>query len=242
MAETHPTIITLTIDGQAVTVPPGTTIREAAASLGIDIPTLCHHPHFATGSNCRVCVVEVTGARTLVPACSREAEPEMQVQTDSERVRRARRVVLELLAAQADLSAAPVARAYTAYYGADPDRWAKVRAEAGGPHPAPIRDNPFFIRDYSRCIHCRRCTEACGVGIQHTFAIAVTGRGALAAIHTGGTGELPDSPCVFCGNCVGVCPTGALMALPEYESRQQGRWPEPLWVWSPRGGLKEVGA
>lgn len=229
------------IDGRAVTVPAGATLREAALAAGVHVPTLCYHPHARTGANCRVCVVEVTGNRTLVPSCSREAEAGMEVWTDSDRVRRARRVVLELLLSQADAAWAPELRAYAAYYGADPGRFGSP-AERGGagaaPAPEPIADNPFFVRDYARCILCRRCTEVCGVGVQHTFAIQIVGRGNRATIGTGGTERLPDSPCVFCGNCVGACPTGALVPVPEYEARRAGRWPSgPALRWSPATGL-----
>lgn len=244
--------ITLTVDGTAVTVPAGATLREAALARGIHTPTLCWHPHFPTGSNCRACVVEVQGGRTLVPSCSRPAEPGMVVFTDSERVRRSRRLVFELLLSQADLTAAPELQAYAAHYGADPHRFDLAAGERlgggfGGQvshaahHPpqaeaAPVADNPFFVRDYARCILCQRCTEACGVGVQHTFAISVVGRGAGAVIGTGGTGLLPDSPCVFCGNCVGACPTGALMPRPNFAAAAAG-WAPAGVVWRPEKGV-----
>ncbi|BDG59236.1 2Fe-2S iron-sulfur cluster-binding protein [Caldinitratiruptor microaerophilus] len=227
--------VTLTVDGRPVTVPAGSTLREAAQAAGVHVPVLCWHPQVRTGSNCRVCVVEVAGNRTLVPSCSRQAEPGMEVRTDSERVRRARRVVLELLLSEADASQAPELLAYAAHYGADPGRFGEITARK---RREPIRDNPFFVRDYARCILCRRCTEVCGVGVQHTFAIEIAGRGNRAAIATGGTGLLPDSPCVFCGNCVGACPTGALVPVAEFEARRDGIWPrEPALRWSPATGF-----
>lgn len=246
--------ITLTVDGAEVTVPRGATLREAALARGIHTPTLCWHPQFPTGSNCRACVVELQGSRTLVPSCSRQAEPGMVVFTDSERVRRSRRLVFELLLSQVDLSAAPEAQAYAAYYGADPQRFELTAGErlGGGfggfmshardhaPHRdvAPVQDNPFFVRDYARCIVCQRCTEACGAGVQHTFAISVVGRGAGAVIGTGGSGLLPDSPCVFCGNCVGACPTGALMPNPNFAAAQAGAWAPAPVEWAPDTGVK----
>ncbi len=234
--------ITLTIDGATVTVPAGATLREAALAAGIHTPTVCWHPHFPTGSNCRACVVELQGARTLVPSCSRPAEPGMVVDTDSERVRRSRRLVFELLLSQADLTLAPEIQAYADYYGADPGRFSLVAAPPAGPPPeaAPPAepDNPFFVRDYSKCILCRRCTAVCGSGVQYTFAISVVGRGAHATVGTGGTGLLPDSPCVFCGNCVGVCPTGALLPLPNHTAGQAGQWAPPALRWTPQTGVQ----
>jgi ferredoxin len=115
-------LVSLTIDGQPVEVPEGTTLLEACASRGIDTPTLCYLENLTPVNVCRVCVVEVTGARVLVPACSRRVEPGMEIQTDSERVRLSRRMVLEFLASSVDLSTAPAARTYVERYGADPSR------------------------------------------------------------------------------------------------------------------------
>lgn len=249
----EPEPITLTVDGVPVTVPAGATLREAALARGIHTPTLCWHPQFPTGSNCRVCVVELAGARTLVPACSRRAEAGMVVCTDSERVRRSRRLVLELLLSQVDAGAAPELLAYAAHYGADAHRFDLTAGErlGGGfggfvsdaaAHPPqqerePLRDNPFFVRDYARCILCQRCTAACGTGVQFTFAISVVGRGAAASIGTGGTGLLPDGPCVFCGNCVGACPTGALMPVPNFDAARAGVWAPAPVTWAPGQGV-----
>lgn len=233
-------LIELTIDNQPVAVPAGATLREAALSLGIATPTLCHYPGLATGSNCRLCVVEVHGARALVPACSRPAEAGMQVTTDSERVRRARRTVLELLLGETDTTRAPELLAYARYYGAKDDRWP---GDPAGRRALPVvADNPFFVRDYAKCILCRRCTEACGEGMQRTFAIAVTGRGSATGIGTGGTGRLTDSPCVFCGNCVGVCPTGALLSLPEHAARAAGAAATERLDWHPAKGFGAAAA
>jgi NADP-reducing hydrogenase subunit HndD len=231
--------VSLMVDGTAVSVPAGTTLREAVLATGTHTPTLCWHPHFPTGSNCRACVVEVKGSRTLVPSCSREAEAGMVVFTDSERVRRSRRVIFELLLSQVDLTAAPELMAYARYYGADPGRFAPAAPDrAHTQSPEPVHDNPFFVRDYAKCILCQRCTIACGTGIQHTFAISVVGRGAGATIGAGGTGALPDSPCVFCGNCVGVCPTGALMPVPQFKAAEAGAWQPTDLSWTPQTGVK----
>ena len=91
----------------------------------------------------------------------------------------------------------------------------------------PVKiDNELYVRDYSRCILCYKCVEACGVDAQNTFALGVAGRGFDAHISTEFTTPLPESACVYCGNCIGVCPTGALMFKSEYDMRQAGTWDE----------------
>jgi predicted molibdopterin-dependent oxidoreductase YjgC len=249
-----PPPIELTIDGEAVSVPAGTTILGACQAQGIDTPTLCYAENLTPVNVCRVCVVEVTGSRVLVPACSRRAEAGMEVQTDSERVRTSRKVVLEFLGSSVDVSLTGPAvpdgtiHDYMARYGADPSRFGPPApaAEAGerdaheaGHHHAPSADeaafaatvaqptkvdNDLYVRDYSKCILCYKCVEACGEDAQNTFAIAVAGRGFDARISTEEAVPLPESACVYCGNCIGVCPTGALMAKPEYDMRAAGTW------------------
>ena len=94
------------------------------------------------------------------------------------------------------------------------------------PPPAPKLDNDLYVRDYSKCILCYKCVEACGVDHQNTFAIAVAGRGFEARISTEFDVTLPESACVYCGNCIAVCPTGALMPTSEFELRAAGDWRE----------------
>src|SRR5688572_32818582 len=108
----------LTVDGQAVSVPEGATVMDACTAARIDTPTLCWAPNLTPVNVCRVCVVEVEGARTLVPSCARKAEAGMVVKTDSERVRTSRRLVLELLASSVDVSTAPAFAPYMARYDA----------------------------------------------------------------------------------------------------------------------------
>jgi len=240
--------VELTIDGRDVGVPEGTTILQACRGIGIETPTLCYLDTLTPVNVCRVCVVEVEGSRVLVPACSRPVEPKMKVATDSERVRHSRRLVLELLASSVDLSlASPDVRRWMDRYGVRPERFGP-RAEPAGPHdrdrahvghhhaPEPgaaatvaqpvTIDNDLYVRDYSRCILCYKCVEACGTDAQHTFAIAVAGRGFDARISTEFNVPLTDSACVYCGNCIGVCPTGALMVKAEHDLRQAGAWDE----------------
>jgi predicted molibdopterin-dependent oxidoreductase YjgC len=215
--------IEIRIDGKSVSVSEGATILDAARSLGIDTPTLCFLETLAPVNVCRVCVVELEGSRTLVPACSRKAEPGMVIHTDSERVRLSRRLVLEFLASSVDVSTAPAFKAYAERYTAKPERFGKEAATVAQP---PKIDNDLYVRDYSKCILCYKCVEACGVDAQNTFAIAVSGRGFSASIATEYDVPLTDSACVYCGNCIGVCPTGALMFKSEYDMRQAGTWDE----------------
>jgi NADP-reducing hydrogenase subunit HndD len=106
-------------------------------------------------------------------------------------------------------------------YGADPSRFGAAPETVAQP---PKIDNALYMRDYSKCVLCYKCVEACGTDAQHTFAIAVAGRGFDAHISTEFDVTLPDSACVYCGNCIAVCPTGALMPSHEYELRQAGEW------------------
>ena len=216
-------MIELSIDDTTVDVPEGSTILDACKRAGVETPTLCYGDTLTPVNVCRVCVVELEGARTLVPSCSRRAENGMAVHTDSPRVRTSRRLVMELLASSVDLSLADDAQRYIRDYDAQPERF--------GPDAATVAqdvkiDNELYVRDYSKCILCYRCVEACGVDHQNTFAIHVAGRGFGAHISTELDVPLPDSACVYCGNCIAVCPTGALMFKSEYDLRQAGTWDE----------------
>ena len=217
----------ITLDGARREVPEGSTLLQACRDAGIEVPTLCFLDGMTPANACRICVVELEGSRVLVPACSRTVENGMVVSTDSDRVRLAHRLVMEFLASSVDLSLAPRAQDYLERYGARPERF----REEGAPPPAtvaqPVKvDNDLYVRDLSRCILCYRCVDACGEEAQNTFAISVAGRGFEARIATEFDHPLPDSACVFCGNCIGVCPTGALMFKSEHEMRKDGCWDE----------------
>ena len=217
-------MLTATIDGREVQAPEGTTILEACRRLAIDTPTLCYLETLTPVNVCRACVVEVEGSRVLVPACSRKLEAGMKIQTDSERVRHSRRVVLEFLGSSVDMSlTAPEVHGWIERYGADVNRFGPAAATV---HQPVKIDNELYVRDYSRCILCYNCVEACGEDAQNTFALGVAGRGFDAHISTEFTTPLPESACVYCGNCIGVCPTGALMFKSEYDMRQAGTWDE----------------
>ena len=239
--------VALTIDGKSIRIAEEATLLDACRALGIDTPTLCYLENLNPVNVCRVCVVELEGSRTLVPACSRRVESGMVVRTDSERVRLSRRMVLEFLASSVDVSTAPELQSYLEQYQAQPDRFGpgapvaeagEPEAERSGVHQPPDGltaatvtqptkiDNDLYVRDYGKCILCYKCVQACGEEAQNTFAIAVAGRGFDSRISTEYSVPLPDSACVYCGNCIGVCPTGALMFKTEYDMREAGTWKE----------------
>ena len=222
-AEAPARTLELTIDGKTVAVTEGMTLLEACRQAAIETPTLCYLENLTPVNACRVCVVEVEGSRVLVPSCARKAEAGMVVKTDSERVRHSRKMVLEFLGSSVDLSTAPDAQRYIAQYDADPSRYGADAETVAQPVKV---DNELYVRDYSKCIACYKCVEACGTDAQNTFAIAMAGRGFGAHISTEFEVPLPDSACVYCGNCIGVCPTGALMFRSEHEMRESGSWNE----------------
>jgi predicted molibdopterin-dependent oxidoreductase YjgC len=243
-------LVTMVLDGQEVRVPEGSTILEALHVHGdadqADTPTLCWAPNLNPINACRVCVVELEGSRVLVPSCARKVEDGMEVRTNTERVRHSRRMVLELLASSVDLSQAdPDVHRWMSAYGVDPQRYGppaalaaareRDRRHAGHHHrpdgstaetvAQPVKiDNDLYVRDYSRCIMCYKCVKACGTDAQFTFAIAAAGRGFDIRIATEYNVDLPESACVYCGNCIGVCPTGALKSVREHELRESGQW------------------
>ena len=239
--------VDLKIDDETVQVPEGTTIYEACRQRDKEIPTLCYLETLHPVNVCRVCVVEVEGSRVLVPSCSRKVEPGMVVRTNTERVRHSRKMVLEFLSSSVDLSTTPDAARWEEEYHADRERY----GPAAPPSPAGLRDslqpghhaapdpayratvaqptkvdNELYVRDYGKCILCYKCVEACGKDFQNTYALTVAGRGFDARISTEFAVPLPDSACVYCGNCIAVCPTGALMFKSEHDHRAAGTWDE----------------
>jgi len=213
--------VRLSIDGAEVEVAAGASVLDACTAAGVDTPTLCYAENLTPVNACRVCVVEQEGSRTLVPSCSRQAEDGMVIQTDSERVQHSRKMVLEFLGSGVDLSQADELGRWSAHYGADADRYGPAAEKIE--EEIRIQDD-LYIRDYDKCVLCYKCVEACGDDAQHTFAIAVSGRGFGARISTEFDAPLPDSACVYCGNCVAVCPTNALQFKTEFDLRQADTW------------------
>jgi predicted molibdopterin-dependent oxidoreductase YjgC len=205
------TTVTLTIDGQKVQASVGQTVLEAATEAGIYIPTLCHHPALEPIGACRMCLVEVSKFQPLYPACTYPVSEGLVVETHSNRVERARRFVLNLILSDHPLDCMTCERAGScelqdlAYeYGI------KESAYPGEQHNYVLdTGNPFFERDYNKCILCRRCVRACKE-INGVEAIAVIQRGWSSKIGTAFDAGMQESPCEFCGMCVEVCPTGAL--------------------------------
>jgi len=213
------------IDGKEITVEDGQTLLEAAREHGGDVPTICYHDATTANGLCRMCVVEVEGARVLQPACIVEAGAGMKVQTRSEKVLRSRKTILEMLDSTMDLSEADEVQTMMKDYGADTERFpGAIRRES-----EVIDDNPMYIRDYSKCLTCWRCVQVCAEDAQYAFAINFNGRGYETQIGTFFDKSIPETTCVLCGQCVGVCPTGALKSKREY-LLEQGMKPEEISV------------
>lgn len=217
--------ITLTIDGQQVSVEQGTTLLKAAQKIGKDIPTICFHEATTSNALCRICVVEVEGQRLLQPACIVKATQDMKVQTRSERVMRARKTILEMLASTVDLSDSPAILTMMEEYGASVKRFPDAERR-----DVEVKDdNPMYVRDYSKCLLCWRCVQVCASDAQYTFAINFNGRGYETQIGTFFDKTIPETTCVLCGQCVAVCPTGALKPKREF-LLEQGMSPNEISV------------
>jgi NADP-reducing hydrogenase subunit HndD len=203
--------ITLSIDDREVTVPRDSTILTAARKAGVKIPTLCHLEELTPSSACRICLVEIEGVRNLVPACSYPVSQSIKVKTNTERVLNARRMIMELI-----LSDHPP-DCMTCEKSGDCKLQDLAYAMGltglrlqGDRHSYPVDlSNPFIVRDYNKCILCERCIRACDE-IQEIRAIDYAHRGFDAKVTAPFDRGLRDSDCVFCGQCVQVCPTGAL--------------------------------
>ncbi len=214
----------LTIDDVPVSVAPDTTVLEAARKAEIDIPVLCYFAHTTANGLCRLCVVEVEGRRGLQAACVTRVQKDMKINTRSPKVKRARRTILEMLAATVDLSESPALQDMLSAHDGHAERFGDGLQR----QPEIIEDNPVYIRDYSKCVMCWRCIQVCGEDAQYAFAIHIGGRGFGSHITTFFDKPLTETSCVFCGQCVGVCPTGALKSKREYLF-EQGVAPEKIF-------------
>lgn len=225
--------VTLTIDGKEVTVPAGTTILDAAREVGIEIPVICYHPHLTANGLCRICSVD-TGGRVQAAACVSECRDGMEVNTQTEAVQRGRRTILEMLASTVNLAEAPEILQLIEKYDADAGRFPE-----GERRETPVYDdNPFYLRDYNQCINCWRCVQVCADDAQFAFALNFDGRGFHTTIGTYQNKGMMETTCVFCGQCVGVCPTGALK--PKRQALlEQGMDPDEIFFQTRRGRRKK---
>ena len=203
-------MVNLKINNIPVTCPEGSTILEAARLAHIEIPTLCFLKNVACVGSCRMCLVEATGARGLVAACVYPVSEGMEVQTNTPKCRKSRKVTLELLLSKHKKKCLSCERAgncelqrLSIEYNAEEDRFE-------GANPAfPIDDcNPSVVRDNEKCINCMRCVAACKK--QHVGAIGPIGRGFNVHVGSAGGLTLAESSCVGCGQCIVACPVGAL--------------------------------
>lgn len=226
----------IVMNGNEFSFQPGETILDVARRNSIDIPTLCHLKGTVPTGECRICVVEVQGARNLPTACATPAMPNMVVRTESKPVVEARRLILQLMLSSGNHNCA--------VRGSDDTDWTQFQMDvqkddnsselcpvwgdcelqnlayryqvSGDRFPKteiryPMETvNPFIVRDFSRCIKCGRCVQACN-DVQVNNAISLGYRGSATKVIAGGDRPLKDSDCVFCGECVQVCPVGALV-------------------------------
>jgi formate dehydrogenase alpha subunit len=212
--------IAVTLNGKKVEAEKGMTILDIARREEIGIPTLCHSDVLESTAACRMCVVEVEDARALVPSCINKAADGMVIHTHSSRVMKARRVYLELLWSAhpndctiCEKSGACELQDLSYEYRIQVDRFdEKYQYKWDG-------SNPYYIRNYNKCILCGRCVRACAE-IQGNYVFDFANRGFDAKIATPFEAPLEESNCVFCGNCVALCPTGALI---EKSRVKQGR-------------------
>ncbi|MBU1486942.1 formate dehydrogenase subunit alpha [bacterium] len=214
-------MIELIIDEKKVEVKEGTTIFQAAKKLGVRIPNLCYHEHLMPAGACRICLVEVEGARSLIASCSHPVSAGMKVRTDTRRVINARRMAVDLLLSDhpedcmtCEKNGDCNLQDYAYQLG--------VRSSSfkGERHSYEIdSSNPFIERDYNKCILCGRCVAICAT-IQRNDVVDFAGRGFETKMATYFDRGLKESNCVFCGQCVNVCPVGALT---EKEAKFKGR-------------------
>lgn len=209
--------IKITIDNNIIEVEKGTTVYEAAKAIGIRIPALCYmnleHLNIVNRpGGCRICVVEIEGRRNLAPSCSTVCMQGMVINTHSLRVINARKTVMELILSDHPKDCLICAKSGTC----DLQYWAKrlgireVHAVANAEMSTYRKDaSPALNRDMDKCIMCRRCETVCNK-VQTVGVLSAINRGFMSVVAPAFEQELTDSPCTFCGQCVAVCPTGAL--------------------------------
>ena len=218
----------LTLDGEDVAFSVGETLYEIAARLRKEVPTLCYDPRLEPFGACRLCVVEIEGARNPVASCTTKATPGMVVTTATEPIEKYRKTLLEMVVSEnREVDVDPLRGYASQELGELADRYdARAGrfqgAQSGCSHPTD--DNPFILRDYDLCISCNRCVRVCAEQ-EGDHAIAAMGRGFHKQITTEFNGLLKDSSCTFCGQCVQTCPTGALA---DKKALRAADLPEPI--------------
>ena len=204
---------TITLDGEEVAFTEGETLYEISERNRKQIPTLCYDPRLEAFGGCRLCVVELEGARTPVASCTTKATPGMVVRTATEEIEKYRKTLLEMVTSENREIDVDSLRGYASQelttlvnrYEASTGRF--IGAQSGTSNTDD--KNPFIFRDYDLCISCYRCVRVCAEQ-EGDYAISVMNRGFHTQITTEFNGELRDSACTFCGQCVQTCPTGAL--------------------------------
>ncbi|KIC43686.1 formate dehydrogenase [Ruegeria sp. ANG-S4] len=224
MLDASPTkTVTFNLNGDDVTVPEGTTIWEAANGRGLVIPHLCHKPApgYKPDGNCRACMVEVEGERTLVASCIRPAAEGMVVKTDTGRAEKSRAMVMELLVA--DQPEQPHDASSHFWDMAKLNEVSESRFPAKEPEKIPLLDDSHIAMrvNLDACINCNLCVRACR-DVQVNDVIGMAGRGNTAQVVFDQNDPMGDSTCVACGECVQACPTGALMPATVLDDQQVG--------------------
>ncbi len=215
-------MVNVTIDDKKVEVPAGTTVLNAARKAGVEIPTLCDHPQLTPYGGCRLCLVEVEGARTLQPSCTMPVSDNMVVHTDTPKTREARKFVLSMIFSERN-HFCPYCQVsggdcelQNAAYAEDMTHW--PLQPNWQPYPVDA-SHPFIIIENNRCILCRRCVRACGELVGN-FTLGIEERGSNSKLIADLGTPLGESSCIGCGTCVQVCPTGAMI---DRWSAYQGR-------------------
>ena len=211
MVDMEKEMVNLTIDNQKVTVPKGTTILEAAKTAGIDIPTLCFLKEINEVGDCRMCIVEVEGRRGFATSCIQTVEEGMIVHTNTQNVLEARHVILDLIISNHAKDCLTCTRSGNCELQALATKFNVLNIEFEGERAEHKIDDlsPSIVRDFNKCILCRRCVAACK-NVQKIGAIDCINRGFESCISTVGDHSLNDVNCTFCGQCIEACPTGAL--------------------------------
>jgi iron-only hydrogenase group A len=207
-------MINLTINDQKVSVPAGTTVLDASKKLNVKIPTLCNHPDLCVAGNCRVCLVEQKGARTLIAACAMPVSEGMDIHTNTLKVRNARKHIVELLLTEHRSDCTKCYKNQKCELQALANEFAfgdTIFLDLVEDHQYTIdRSSPSFSKDDSKCIHCQRCVRTCAE-LQYISAIAVANKGAHQKISSFHDRPMSHVVCTNCGQCVNRCPTGALV-------------------------------